>query len=65
MALYSTVIRDRFDIIGFDPRGVGRSAPVRCLSATQLDTYFNSIPAPSTQAQPDASTDACSASEVM
>lgn len=23
-------LRDRFDIVGFDPRGVGRSSPVRC-----------------------------------
>ncbi|WP_037885351.1 alpha/beta fold hydrolase [Streptomyces viridochromogenes] len=25
-------IRDRFDIVGFDPRGVGRSHPVKCSS---------------------------------
>jgi len=29
----------RFDLIGFDPRGVGQSSPVRCLSDAQEDTY--------------------------
>lgn len=27
----------RFDLVGFDPRGVGQSAPVRCLSGPQRD----------------------------
>ena len=30
-------IRKRFDIVGVDPRGVGQSAPVNCLSDIQLD----------------------------
>jgi pimeloyl-ACP methyl ester carboxylesterase len=29
-----------FDLIGFDPRGVGRSAPVRCLDGPHLDAFF-------------------------
>lgn len=28
----------RFDLVGFDPRGVGQSSPVRCLSGPQTDT---------------------------
>ena len=28
-----------FDLVGFDPRGVGRSAPVRCLDGPQEDAY--------------------------
>jgi pimeloyl-ACP methyl ester carboxylesterase len=27
---FSADLRDRFDIVGFDPRGVARSSPVRC-----------------------------------
>jgi pimeloyl-ACP methyl ester carboxylesterase len=29
----------RFDLVGFDPRGVGQSAPVRCLDATREAAY--------------------------
>ena len=28
-----------FDLIGFDPRGIGRSAPVRCLDGPHMDTF--------------------------
>ncbi|MET8158276.1 alpha/beta hydrolase [Sphaerisporangium sp. NPDC005289] len=30
----------RFDTVGFDPRGVGESAPVHCLSGPQLDKFI-------------------------
>jgi pimeloyl-ACP methyl ester carboxylesterase len=33
-------LRTRYDLVSFDPRGVGRSAGVRCESAAQLDQYF-------------------------
>jgi pimeloyl-ACP methyl ester carboxylesterase len=32
-----TNLNQRFDLIGFDPRGVGQSSPVHCLSDTQKD----------------------------
>ncbi|WP_344495861.1 alpha/beta hydrolase [Nonomuraea monospora] len=32
-------VRERFDVVGFDPRGVGRSAPVRCLTDPELDAF--------------------------
>ena len=35
-------VRARFDIVGFDPRGVGASEPaISCLTGPQLDTYFS------------------------
>ena len=33
-------LRTRYDLVSFDPRGVGRSAPVECLDDLQLDAYF-------------------------
>ncbi|MBW8821340.1 MAG: alpha/beta hydrolase, partial [Streptomyces sp.] len=33
-------LRTRYDLVSFDPRGVGRSAPVECLNDPQLDVYF-------------------------
>ena len=35
----ATVI-DRFDVIGFDPRGVGASGQIRCLPDKELDAIF-------------------------
>lgn len=34
-------VEDVYDIIGFDPRGVARSSPIKCDSATALSAYFN------------------------
>lgn len=36
----------RFDIVGFDPRGVGRSTPVKCMSNLDLDASFGATPDP-------------------
>ncbi|WP_229069232.1 alpha/beta hydrolase [Actinoplanes sp. DH11] len=45
-----TEITDRFDVIGFDPRGVGRSSPVKCISAADQDASFAAEPDPVSQA---------------
>ncbi|WP_406006880.1 alpha/beta fold hydrolase [Streptomyces sp. NBC_00637] len=33
-------LRTRYDLVSFDPRGVGRSSGVRCEDDRQLDAYF-------------------------
>jgi pimeloyl-ACP methyl ester carboxylesterase len=44
-------LKDRFDIIGFDPRGTGSSSPVDCLSDSELDEYIAADPDPDTPAE--------------
>ena len=39
-------VLQRFDLIGFDPRGVGRSAPVKCISDSDMDASFGYEPDP-------------------
>lgn len=41
-------LRDAFDIVGFDPRGTGRSDPVDCLSDEGMDELAASDPDPET-----------------
>ncbi|GGL06533.1 alpha/beta hydrolase [Mangrovihabitans endophyticus] len=46
-------ITDRFDIIGFDPRGVSRSDPVKCIGGDDQDALFAAPPDPVEQAEFD------------
>ncbi len=48
-----TEITDRFDIIGFDPRGVGRSAPIKCITREDQEASFGAKPDPATPADFD------------
>lgn len=44
-------VRARYDIVGFDPRGVGASDPIRCLSAARLDKFLTTENAPDNPAE--------------
>ncbi|MEU0224191.1 alpha/beta fold hydrolase [Streptomyces sp. NPDC006284] len=47
---YAT-LRTRYDLVSFDPRGVGRSDPVECLDDKQLDAYFQQDATPDDAAE--------------
>jgi pimeloyl-ACP methyl ester carboxylesterase len=51
---FGAPLRADFDMVGFDPRGVGHSAPITCLNDTQLDHYLALDPTPQTPAQVDS-----------
>lgn len=44
-------VRDRYDVVGFDPRGVRRSAPVDCLTDRQLDVFVATDGSPDSAAE--------------
>lgn len=44
-------LSERFDIVSFDPRGVGSSQPVDCLSDSELDEFFAMDADPETEAE--------------
>jgi pimeloyl-ACP methyl ester carboxylesterase len=56
---FTQAVLDRFDIVGFDPRGVGGSVPaLHCLNGSQADSYLAVNEAPSSAAQLSAVVDA-------
>jgi pimeloyl-ACP methyl ester carboxylesterase len=51
-SVIAQAVLDRFDIVGFDPRGVGGSEPaVHCLTGAQLDRYYDTPDTAGTPAQ--------------
>ena len=40
--IFSKALRDQYDIVGFDPRGVGSSTAVDCVSDAELGKYLDS-----------------------
>ncbi|WP_329581426.1 alpha/beta hydrolase [Kitasatospora sp. NBC_01250] len=36
---YQPPVRAAYDLVGLDPRGVGRSSPITCLSGDRMDAY--------------------------
>jgi pimeloyl-ACP methyl ester carboxylesterase len=46
-------VQNRFDMVGFDPRGVGLSTPVECISDDMKEKIVAAEPRPTTDAQLD------------
>jgi len=44
-------LRARYDIVGWDPRGVGTSDPIHCQDAAQTDAYIAADASPDTPAE--------------
>jgi pimeloyl-ACP methyl ester carboxylesterase len=44
----SDSVRKKYDVVGFDPRGVAASDPVHCLSSTETDALYAADPTPTT-----------------
>jgi pimeloyl-ACP methyl ester carboxylesterase len=44
-------VRERYDIVGFDPRGVGQSTPVDCVDDAELDDYLDADATPDDDAE--------------
>lgn len=51
--IFDIDILDRYDIVGFDPRGVSRSAPIDCLNDQQTDDAYAVDTKPDSQAEID------------
>ena len=54
-AIVSPAVRAVYDVVGFDPRGVGQSTPVECISDADLDRSFvEGDPTPDTPEEVEA-----------
>ncbi|MGY2877176.1 pimeloyl-ACP methyl ester carboxylesterase [Marmoricola sp. URHA0025 HA25] len=48
---FGNVLSDAYDIVGFDPRGVGQSDPLKCVDTAELDRLVAFDPDPDTDAE--------------
>jgi pimeloyl-ACP methyl ester carboxylesterase len=48
---FSPAVRASYDIVGFDPRGIGGSSPVACLTNSDMDLLFSADPTPDSAAE--------------
>ncbi|RLL68192.1 alpha/beta hydrolase [Streptomyces sp. Z26] len=47
-------VRERYDVVGMDPRGVARSEPVECLSDREMDRFVTTDQTPDDTKEADA-----------
>mgnify|MGYP001941898397 FL=1 len=52
--IVSKSVRDSYDIVGFDPRGVQRSAAITCVDDATLDQFMGSDPSPDDKSEQNA-----------
>ncbi|EWT03606.1 alpha/beta hydrolase [Intrasporangium oryzae NRRL B-24470] len=50
-SFFSTRVRDVWDVVGFDPRGIGESGGFPCLRTKDLDAMYAADPTPDTAAE--------------
>ena len=60
----SSRVQNNFDVIGWDPRGVGRSTPVTCFDDAGLDDYLWGLPSADADTDPAGWTAEVTASAV-
>ncbi|UNZ18027.1 alpha/beta hydrolase [Streptomyces sp. 891-h] len=53
---YPPEVREHYSLVGMDPRGVGRSEPIECLSDKQMDAYTRVDQTPDDAKETDALT---------
>jgi pimeloyl-ACP methyl ester carboxylesterase len=49
--VYGSALRSSFDLVGWDPRGVGQSSPIECLPNSELDAFSAVDVTPDTAAE--------------
>lgn len=49
--IFSPDVLERYDIVGFDPRGIGASSPIECLTDAEQDQILASDPKPDNDAE--------------
>jgi pimeloyl-ACP methyl ester carboxylesterase len=52
--IFGPSLLEKYDIVGFDPRGIGQSEPIRCLTNSQTDVSFASDSKPDNQKELNA-----------
>ncbi|AXK33649.1 alpha/beta hydrolase [Streptomyces armeniacus] len=50
---FPSEVRERYDIVGMDPRGVARSEPVECLSDREMDQFVTTDQTPDEEKETD------------